>query len=73
MAGKHTGPFSPIPTGTGAVVGFSFNPRVTKAYAEGRSGAILNPHITGAEAELALSSGFSNRANPGAKFETAID
>jgi len=73
MSGKDTGPFSPFPDGSAAVPGFGWAPRVVKAYAEGRGGAIVNPHEPGSEASLALSAGSSNVADPDYKFETAID
>lgn len=51
--------------------GAGFNPRVTRAYAEGRAGipASGNPHLPGSPAYIAWSLGNSYAVDPDYKFE----
>ena len=71
MAGKHTGAFSPQPVGSAAVSGFEFNPRTTRAYAEGRGG-VAATHATDSDADLAHAAGVANVADAAFQFETAV-
>ena len=71
MAGKHTGAFSPAPVGSAAVPGFEWNPKTTKAYAEGRGG-IPATHATGSDADLAHAAGVANVLDSAFQFETAV-
>ncbi len=56
-----------------SVPGFEFNPRTSKAYAEGREGVLANGHLLGSDADIAYKAGANFSADPGSKFETAIE
>ena len=46
-------------------VGCAFNPRLTRAYGEGRRGIQAgNPHVAGSPANIAWGIGSTNTANP---------
>lgn len=77
MAGKHIGGYQSENGGPGVpagIIGFSWNPRNTLAYAEGRLGipATGNPHFTGSEAWRAWAAGEGFRSQAIHQYETAI-
>lgn len=60
MAGRHTG-FS----SSGSTLGFGYNPKLTRAYAEGRRSfpSASNPHTSGQPVYTAWQHGYDNRAD----------
>ncbi|GAG17291.1 unnamed protein product, partial [marine sediment metagenome] len=70
MAGKHTGAWSFLnaPNGPGH---FQWNPRVTKAYAEGRSIGGEPPAPAGSPAHTAWVDGAANATLIASQYETA--
>lgn len=71
MAGKHDGAWANA-SGANVIAGFEWNPRTTKAYAEGRAGVIANGHVVGSDAYRAYLAGVELAGFNTQKFETAI-
>lgn len=69
MAGKHVAAWQN--SAVGPAVGFAFNERVTKAYAEGRAGIVASGHAAGSPAAIAFLAGNALRGQASEQFETA--
>jgi len=73
MAGKHIAAFGPFPYGAQGNDLFAWNPRGTRAYAEGRGGTAANGHAPGSLAFIAWTLGSVNSSDADYQFETAIE
>lgn len=72
MAGKETGAFANTAAQIIDSGQFQWNPKVAKAYAEGRGGYTTNQHPAGSEASVAWIQGDSLKASSNQQFETDV-
>jgi hypothetical protein len=71
MAGKHVGVYLNAVSISTMPGWFEFNPKVDKAYAEGRAGSAPNGNPSGSPASLAWNHGDTTKAVSTDQFETA--
>ena len=71
MAGKHVAVWANTVSAAPPGIGFGWNPKVTKAYAEGRGNTAPNGNLPGSPADLAYIVGDALSLQSSQQFETA--